>query len=252
MKSTEKTTLKRGRPSGKSRSEFQCISFLTTPGLLERLKSLKKSGKIGHYWFVLHEPDEDTKKAHHHLRMTPPLSRAVDWSDIVDEIVEDVPGESLKRRLVASSRAVNNESLEGLLYARHDSRYCAVKGLEKKRYDYSRDDFVTDDDDWLDELWNSADNYTPSRRRLGTEELLEEVERNPGISRRALLRLCLLNGATKGTMDMLDEYRRELIATEKPNIIAEQGNDNEKESIPYAEIDPQLDLPGFSGPSWDV
>lgn len=243
MKSTTNTPPKRGRPQGQSRSEFQCVSFLTDEGLAARLAALVDDGTIGHFWFVHHDADEDTKKPHQHVRMTPPVSRAVDWNAVVAQVVEVVEGESLPRRLVVSTRATNDKGLDGLLYARHDARYCATKGLTKARYDYPREDFRTDDDAWLDGLWAEADRYTPTRRRLGAEELLLEVERNPRMSRLDLLRLCLLNGATKGTKDMLDEYRRELIATRHPNITTppqEQHDDEYPDPIP----DPPA-LPGF-------
>lgn len=254
MKSTNNTTPKRGRPAGQSRSEFQCVSFLTTSGLRACLRALVEDGTIGHFWFVKHDPDEETRKPHHHLRMTPPVSRSVDWAAVCARVVETVPGEDLPRRLVASSRAANNESLDGLLYARHDTRYCTVKGLRKRHYDYPRTAFETDDADWLDALWAQSDDYTPTRRRLGSEELLAEVERNPRMSRLDLLRLCLLNGATKGTRDMLEEYARELIATKRPNITT-RGNDNEPPDLddwPSVDFD-EPDLPGLDEsdlPSW--
>lgn len=210
------TEKKRGRPVGLSRSEFQCISFLTTKGLSSIMEKLVHDGKIGHYWFVEHEPDEDTKKVHHHLRMTPPISGSVNWQEIVALVVENVPGESLPRRLVASSRACNNESHDGLLYARHDARYCRVKGLVKSHYDYGRNDFHTDDKLWLDELWAQSDNFKPVKVRLGIEDVVSVVERNPRMSKLELLRLCLVNGLNKGQKDMLEELRREVLANNQP------------------------------------
>lgn len=258
MKPNTNTTPKRGRPQGQSRSEFQCVSFLTDDGLHARLAKLVDDGIIGHFWFVHHDADEDNKKPHQHVRMTPPVSRSVDWNSVAASVVEMVDGESLPRRLVVSSRATNDKSLDGLLYARHDARYCAAKGLTKARYDYTREDFITDDDEWLNGLWSEADQFTPTRRRLGTEELLVEVERNPRMSRLDLLRLCLLNGATKGTKDMLDEYRRELLATQAtrygqppeydPDTHTQENDHEYPDPIP----DPP-ELPGFDfcPPSFD-
>ena len=259
MKSTTNTTPKRGRPQGQSRSEFQCVSFLTDDGLHARLSKLVDDGIIGHYWFVHHDADEDDKKPHQHVRMTPPISRSVDWAWVVATVVEMVDGESLPRRLVVKDRAANNKGLDGLLYARHDANYCAVKCLGvKARYDYPRAAFITDDDDWLDGLWAESDRFTPTRRRLGTEELLVEVERNPRMSRLDLLRLCLLNGATKGTKDMLDEYRRELLATQtprygqQPEYDPDPNTEDNDHDYPATIPDPP-ELPGFDyiPPSYD-
>ena len=114
------------------------------------------------------------------------------------------------RRLVASSRAVNDASLDGLLYARHDARYCDAKGLSKATYNLPRESFLTDCPEWLDALWNEADTYEPTPKRMTAEDLYKMVEGNPDISTRALLRACLCNGLNKGTFDLLTLYRNEV------------------------------------------
>lgn len=95
MKKPEKSSSKPGRRAGQSRSEMQCVAFLRPDALLAQLNALVSSGEIGHFWFVEHQPDEETRKVHIHLRMTPPPSRAVVWSEIAASIVEYVPGETL-------------------------------------------------------------------------------------------------------------------------------------------------------------
>lgn len=212
MSNAQNTQGKRGRPAGQSRSEIQLVGYLTRPALVRQLNALKAEGKIGHWWAVYHEADEDTHKEHAHVRMTPPLSRAVDWNAIVAGVTEQVDGESLPRRLVASGRAVNDHAEDGLLYARHDRRYCDAKGLTKARYDYPRADFLTDDGEWLDGLWAAADQYTPTAKRLGAEDLANLLDNHPDTPTRTLLRLCLVNGHTKGTFDMLCIYRDEVKA----------------------------------------
>ena len=204
------TKTKRGRPAGQSRSEIQVVGYLTRPALLAHLERLTKSGTIGHWWAVEHEPDEEVRKAHWHLRMTPPPSRAVNWSEVLAGVVEQVEGEALPRRLVASSKAVNDQSLDGLLYARHDARYCEAKGLTKATYDLPRAAFITDSPEWLDALWNEADTFTPTPKRMTAEDLCKMVEENPDISTRALLRAVLVNGLNKGTFDLLTLYRNEV------------------------------------------
>lgn len=209
MKATN-TNTKRGRPAGQSRSEIQLVGYLTRPALLAHLRRLTDAGTIGHWWAVEHPADEDVRKPHWHLRLTPPPSRAVDWAAVVASVVEDVPGEPLPRRLVASSKAVNDKGLDGLLYARHDARYCDAKGLTKATYDYPREAFLTDSPEWLDALWNEADAYEPAPKRMTAEDLCNEVERNPDISDRALLRACLCNGLNKGIFELLIQYRLEV------------------------------------------
>lgn len=217
MKTQGNATKSRGRPAGKSRSEIQLVGYLRRDAMLKALHGLVAEGRIGHFWCVEHEPDEETKKPHFHVRMTPPLSRAVDWSEIVSSVVEDVSGESLPRRLVASSRAVNDQGLDGLLYARHDSRYCQAKNLVKARCDYPRDAFFTDSQEWLDGLWAASDSFEPSPRKLTREEMLSFLESNPAISHRELLRLCLVNCYSLGDYRMFSEYRS-LLINDNPKI----------------------------------
>lgn len=212
---TAETATKRGRPAGKSRSEIQLVGYLRRPALVEQLNALVKVGAIGHWWAVEHEPDEETKKSHFHVRMTPPISRAVDWSSIVAGITEKVEGEELPRRLVAAARSVNDHAEDGLLYARHDRRYCDAKGLAKAHYDYPRADFLTDDGEWLDGLWAAADQFTPAAKRMSAEDLANLLDRRPDMDIRSLLRLVLVNGHTKGTFDLLCLYRDEVRATRR-------------------------------------
>lgn len=203
----DKTTKTAGRRQGTTRSEMQCVSFLTLAGLKWHLDALVKAKKIGHYWAVEHEADEDTKKRHQHVRMTPPPSRAVNWSEIADGIREMVEGEELPRRLVLDARSVNDKREDGLLYARHDARYCAVKGLTKAHYDYPPSAFITDDRDWFDGLWSAADSFSPEPKRQTAAELLAMIERNPNLTEWDLLRACIVANLPKGQSDMLEKAR---------------------------------------------
>lgn len=215
MSNTQNTAPKKGRPAGQSRSEIQLVGYLRQAALVKQLNALVAAGKIGHWWAVEHEPDEEARKVHFHIRMVPPLSRAVDWNAIVASVVENVPGEDLPRRLVASKQAVNDKSEDGLLYARHDRRYCDAKGEAKAHYDYPRAAFLTDDGEWLDGLWNAADQFTPAAKRQSAEDLANLLDRHPDTDTRTLLRLCLVNGHTKGTFDMLCIYRDEVRASRR-------------------------------------
>lgn len=248
MSKAQNTAPKKGRPAGQSRSEIQLIGYLRKTALVRQLNALKAEGTIGHWWAVEHEPDEDAKKVHFHVRMVPPLSRAVDWNKVVERVQEQVPGEDLPRRLVASAKAVNDHAEDGLLYARHDRRYCDAKGLAKAHYDYPRSDFLTDDREWLDGLWNAADQFTPAAKRQSAEDLANLLDRHPDTDTRTLLRLCLVNGHTKGTFDMLCIYRDEVRSSRRRKAEANQDTDPDVEpdfdpwSIPD-EPDPWADIP---------
>lgn len=232
MKNPEKSSSRPGRRAGQSRSEMQCVAFLRRDALLQQLHALVSGGAIGHFWCVEHEPDEETKKPHFHLRLTPPPSRAVVWSEIAASIYENVPGETLPRKLVLGKRAVNDESEEGLLYARHDSRFLSVKGLTKGHVDYPRTAFFTDSPEWLDGEWAKADDYTPTPRKMSAEDILSELERNPKMPARILLRLCIVNNLNQGQLTMLERYRSVLLADLPPPMSAETAR---SVSEPYPE-----------------
>ena len=207
---------KRGRPAGKSRCECQCVGYLTKEGLLWRLDTLVQTGVIGHYWAVEHEPDEEVHKVHWHLRMTPPPSVAVEWSKVCDQVQEMVEGENLPRKLVLGQKAVNDASLEGLLYARHDSRYLAAKGLVRATVDIPSDRFYTDSRDWFEELWNAADAFEVECKRLSKADILAMLDECHGrISNRVLLRLVLCNNYTLGDYQLFGRYCAEVRSEER-------------------------------------
>lgn len=228
------TSQKRGRPAGKSRSECQCVGYLRRTALLPQLNSLVSSGRIGHFWAIEHDADEDTSKPHWHLRMIPPPSRSVDWKALCEAVSEVVPGELLPRRLVLGKGAVNDASFDGLLYARHDSRYCEAKGLVKATLDYPKDRFYTDDPDWFDGLWLAADQFEPERRKMSKLDVVEMLEKCKGrLSNRQLLRVVLLNGMTLGDYQLFGRYCAEL----------RHDDEREKKAVTAGEDPSQPDLP---------
>lgn len=204
------TTKKRGRPAGKSRCECSCISYLSTESLKVQLDTLVLKGAIQHYWFVQHEPDEEAKKPHHHLRMLPPVAQGVVWADLCKTIVETVPGEPSPRALVLYNGSVNDCWQDALLYARHDSRYLVAKGETKAHVDYPMDAFVTDSREWLEQIWLAADSYVPAPRRMSKEEVMVMLDNCDGaISNRQLLRVVMANGYQLGDYHLFDRYALE-------------------------------------------
>lgn len=204
----ETQTRKRGRPAGLSRCGCQGVAYLTQQGLRECCDALVKEGLIGHWWAALHLPEKDEgKKIHFHLRLEPPPSRAVDWKAIVERIQMTVKGEDKPRRFVVDKRGVNDKHLDGLLYARHDSRYLAAKGITRQYKDYDRTAFLTDDEEWLDGQWRDADEFEVEERRLSKAELCELVESDDPPNNRTLLRLVLKNNYSKSDYDLLCQLR---------------------------------------------
>lgn len=229
MKKTTETEQTRGRPKGQSRSECQGVAYLTRGALEKMLGGLVKGGTIGHFWAVEHQPEANEKKAHWHLRMVPPPSGTVDWRSVADIVVERVPGEELPRKIVLDSGACNNQSEEGLLYARHESRYLRIKGLVRSHTDYPREAFITDSQEWLDEQWNKADEYRPKPKRLTMEEILDLVESEYCPPEKELLRLCLLSGIYGAAWNQILRFQQ-LSEMEKRQQAREKGKDNEQDN----------------------
>ena len=227
MKKTMQMEQTRGRPKGQSRSECQGVAYLTRGSLEKMLSGMVNGGIIGHFWAVEHQPEEGEKKAHWHLRMVPPPSGTVDWRAIAEAVVEQVPGEDLPRKIVLDSGACNNQSEEGLLYARHESKYLRIKGLARVHTDYPREAFLTDSEDWLDEQWRRSDEYRPKPKKMTMEEILDLVESEYCPPERELIRLCLLSGISGTSWQLIQRFRdlseRERRVQEKQAKKDEQG-----------------------------
>lgn len=226
---------KRGRPPGKSRCECSCISYLTTTSLLRQMMELVASGAIGHFWFVEHEPDEEAKKPHHHLRMTPPAAQGVIWSELCERVTESLPGESLPRKLVLSHGSVNDCWQDALLYARHDSRYLSAKGMTKLHVDYPIDRFYTDSAEWLEQIWIASDEFEPTKRRMSKVDVMEMLDKcHGGISSRELLRVVMSNDYTLSDFHLFHRYAAECQA---------DWREEQNKPKPVEPVEKQAELP---------
>lgn len=185
---------KRGRPAGKSPCECSCISYLSTESLKVQLDTLVLKGAIQHYWFVQHKPEKAETKLHHHVRLVPPAAQSVVWEDLCREVVEIVPGESAPRALVLYNGSVNDCWQDALLYARHASRYLALKGMTKQFVDYPISEFVSDSRDWLEYIWAESESFEPERKKLASEDVMRIIDEREGqMSKLDLLRIVLGN-----------------------------------------------------------
>lgn len=249
MNNEENQAKAKGRPKGQSKSQMQCVGYLPPDELEKQLRSLQAKRLIGHWWFVQHEADEDANKPHCHVRICPPPSRTVDWADIVERVQCKVEGEDLPRRLVLGKGGINDQEEDGLLYARHDARYIAAKGLRKATQDIPREKFRTDSPEWLDDLWNKSEQYQPTPRRLSVDDVLNLVEAEPGMSAKKLLCLCLRNGLNKGQWDMLKELqmilRGEARAKQTKAKIAKWFSGSTPDSDPEPPDDEYAGFDGF-------
>lgn len=226
---------KRGRPLGKSRCECSCIGYLRPDTLESILNGFVRDGVIGHFWFVEHSQDEEVRKPHCHLRMTPPPSRAVDWAAVCERVQEDIPGEALPRKLVLSKGSVNDAWQDALLYARHDSRYLEAKGLRKATVDIPKEFFRTDSLEWFEQMWIASDSFEPEPRRLSKSDIMAMLDDAPDISNRQLLRVVMVNNFTLSDYHLFSRYRAEVRREwdQSRERIQDEHENDEFEDPPY-------------------
>lgn len=210
MKTSEKP--KNGRPKGLSRASFTPVSYLEQAELVSILAGLRSAGDIGHWWAVHHDPEGPGLKAHWHVRIEPPLSRAVDWAEIQQAMQYTYPGENVPRGTIAMRGAVNDRPSDALLYAAHWTPYLSLKGLVRVQRDIPISDFLTSDEAWLKECWAVALEYLASvePRKLSLLEISQLVEENPSMSSLDLLRLVITAERSRSDFDLLKIFQNEL------------------------------------------
>ena len=128
------------------------ISYNTETYLKGILDELVKAKKISTYHYIEHLPEEDEKKSHFHVWMLP--SRMLQTDDVRDAFKEFDPSDPERPLgcLPFESSSFDN----WYLYCLHDDAYLASKGQSRK-YHYSRDNFVSSDDEFLNEQIRKID-----------------------------------------------------------------------------------------------
>ena len=121
------------------------ITYNTENYLNEVLCRLVNDGYLDSWAYIRHKPDTDGTKFHNHVFMCP--SRRID-TDIVRSKFEE-PVEDSKP--LGSMPIVTSEFYNWYLYALHDIKYLAKKGLTRN-FHYSKDDIVRSPGDWFDIL----------------------------------------------------------------------------------------------------
>lgn len=136
------------------------ISFNSDLFLSDLLPRLVRDGYIFFYAYIRHEPEEDTKKLHYHLFVSP--SRPLDMVNFRKEFIEPVNGEKPLGCLPFQSSKIS----DWILYALHDINYLNKKGLFRLNH-YMLEDFITNDDDFLLQSFSDAkETFTDNRMAL--------------------------------------------------------------------------------------
>lgn len=142
------------------------ISYNSNAFLFDKLVELQKRDLISFFAWVEHQPEEDEKKSHKHLYVMP--SKQLNTSEFERYFEEvDLNNDKPLRILPCQS----SKFADWFLYSCHNKEYLALKG-QKRQYHYSKEDFITSDVDFFNELIHTID-YQHYRK---TGDFLEYIQ----------------------------------------------------------------------------
>lgn len=153
---------------------FSTISYNTVPYLTAQLNGLVERGVLYWYTFVYHFKEEDERKDHIHLLMLP--NGSVD-TDKVLKLLEEYDPSNPTLPLRCRPPHKTNVFGDWYLYNKHDPKYLKAHGQQERKYQYRREDFVTSDDDELDDLIHQID-YS---KMYGNLTFLEELDKGKSV-----------------------------------------------------------------------
>lgn len=150
------------------------ISYNSQEFLVQQLDVLVKNHKICDYMFINHFAEEDEKKSHIHLWIKP--NTLLDTMDLQHHFTELNPSNPTKPFKCIDFRFSDVD--DWILYSQHFEPYLASKG-ESREYHYTRDDFVYNDEDTFDDLYNHAFKGSEWAKRNQILQALSEGQNNP-------------------------------------------------------------------------
>lgn len=133
--------------------DIATISYNSPTFLNSRLEELLRSRKIQFYVWIHHLPEEDEKKPHKHLFIRP--NGQMD-TDALRELFLEVDLSHPTEKPLGTLNFKPSKFMDWYLYSLHDSAYLESKGQSRK-YHYTREDFVTSDQDELTEEIHQMD-----------------------------------------------------------------------------------------------
>lgn len=131
---------------------FSTISYNSETFLKNKLSDLERRGILDWWAFIYHFAEEDESKNHYHCFFIP--ARQLDTRQLRDELQEYDPKNPTKPLGIMPCRYSN--FADWYLYVKHDRIYLASKGQVRK-YHYNDDDFISSNDDFLNELKHTID-----------------------------------------------------------------------------------------------
>jgi len=127
------------------------ISYNTQEFLIKQLDALVRNHKISDYMFINHFAESDERKSHIHLWIKP--NTLLDTMDLQKHFTELDPKNPTKPLKCIDFQISKVD--DWILYSQHFAPYLASKG-ESREYHYTKDDFVYNDEDTFEDLYNHA------------------------------------------------------------------------------------------------
>lgn len=135
----------------KTRKPFSTVWYGSEGFLKGELDRLYRKGDILFYAYVKHNAEEDEKKDHIHVYIDP--DGQIDTRSLTDLLTEyDVTNVLPIRPLPFKS----SKWSDWYLYNTHNVTYLSMKG-QKRKFHYSKEDFVTSNEDYFTELIHTID-----------------------------------------------------------------------------------------------
>ena len=132
---------------------FSTISYNSDKYITSKLNDLVSAGKISFWCAIRHKPESDEKKAHLHVYINPScMFQTDDLKCYLAEVDPENPNQPLTCITARSSKTFD----DWVLYALHDKRYLASKGLSREHH-YNRNALFSSDVNELDMLFNEVD-----------------------------------------------------------------------------------------------
>ena len=129
------------------------------------LSTAVEDGSIFFYAFIRHYAEEDTKKDHFHIFVSP--SKPLDMLAFRRLFIEPVPGDKPLCSLPFQSSKIG----DWLLYALHDITYLNKHGLVRLNH-YSIEDVITNDDEFLlQSYYDAKESISDNRMVLFINEM---------------------------------------------------------------------------------
>ncbi len=158
-----------------------------------QLKQLILHNKLIFYAFINHLKEEDEKKDHIHVYIVP--DGRLDTSSLTDILTEIDVNNPLPIKPLPYRKSKFDD---WYLYNSHNTVYLASKGQERK-YHYSKEDFVTSNDDYFTELIHQMDMSKVNRLEI-VKEAAERGESYQSIVAKGMIPIPLINQYQKAFM----------------------------------------------------